>query len=205
MLGEAMAALAHAKMGNAEQAAAAANQAMTRATAAGDVQPDLLVDVSQALFVTGAVAAGEKVLLRAISLGEGDERFGKYMNRVMATFQETAGVADNLREDVKQRFIQINNEGVRLGKAGDFDQAIGLFREAAAQLPSLQMFANAAKAILAKLNRDGWNDELAAEAMEYLKRGKRKAAGDARIVSAIAAFGQVATKFGIRQSESAWD
>ena len=55
------------------------------------------------------------------------------------------------------------------------------------------------------LNRDGWNDELAAEAMEYLKRGKSKAPTDARILSAIAAFGQVATKFGIRQSDTAWD
>lgn len=205
MLGEAMAALAHAKMGNAEQATLAANQAKKRAAAGGDMQPDLLVDVSQALFVAGDAAGGEQILLRAISLGEGDERFGKYMNRVMATFQETAGVADNLSEDLRQRFIQINNEGVRLGKAGDFDQAIGLFREAAAQLPSLQMFANAAKAILAKLNRDGWNDELAAEAIEYLKRGKSKAPTDARILSAIAAFGQVATKFGIRQSDTAWD
>lgn len=198
MIGEAMSALAHARLGNSEQAKAAAEQAAKRALAGGDIQADLLVDVSQALFVTGAVDVGERVLKRAIALGEGDERFGGYMNRVMAAFKETANVADDLREDVRQRLIHINNEGVRLGKAGDLDQAITLFREATTHLPSIQMYANAAKAILAKLNRDGWNEELATEATDYLKRGRRQAAGDARIEAAVAAFGQVAHKYGIR-------
>jgi len=199
MVGNALAALAHTRLGNGAEATAAARQAIAAADQAGDeAAATLLVDVSQALIVAGHQQAGEAVLRRAIAIGEGDERFGKYMNRVMASFAATAGVADSLREDVRQRLIHINNEGVRLGQAGRLDEAIGLFREAAAQMPSVQMYANAAKAILGKLNRDGWDETLAGEARGYLQRARRQAATDQRVDAAIAAYGQVAGKFGIR-------
>lgn len=199
MVGSALAALAHARLGNDKEAAAAAQQAIQASDQVGhEAGAHLLVDVSQALIVSGQQAAGEAVLRRAIAIAEGDERFGKYMNRVMASFAATAGVADSLREDVRQRLIHINNEGVRLGQAGRLNEAIGLFREAAAQMPSVQMYANAAKAILAKLNRDGWDETLAGEARGYLQRARRQAAADPRVDAAIAAYGQVAGKFGIR-------
>jgi tetratricopeptide (TPR) repeat protein len=199
MVGCALAALTHSRMGNAAEADAAAELAIEASSRAGhEVQASVLVDVSQALIVSGRVAAGESVLRRAIALGEGDERFGKYMNRVMASFEATAGVADNLREDVRQRLVHINNEGVRLGQAGHLDEAIKLFREAMAQMPSVQMFANAAKAILAKLNRDGWDEPMAEEARGYLQQAKRQAVADARVDAAIAAYAQVAVKYGIK-------
>jgi tetratricopeptide (TPR) repeat protein len=206
MTGHAMAALAHARMGNAHQAAESAQRAMTGAEEAGHhVQPQQLVDVAQALLLSGAVAPAEALLRKAIAQSDGDERFGLYMSKVLGSFKETAGVADTLRTDVRQRMIQINNEGVRLGNAGDLEAAIRLFREAASQMPSVQMLANAAKAILAKMSRDGWDVDMAAEARAYIEKGLRQAADDGRIKTAIAGYEQVMTKFGVRQQDLSWN
>jgi DNA-binding response OmpR family regulator len=206
IVGPALAAVAHGKLGNAEAAKAAAGEALKRAEQLGhDLPPGLLVDVSQALYVVGDASGGEAILRRAIARGEDDERFSKYMNQVLGSLKETAGLAENLRDDVKKRFIEINNEGVKLGQAGHLDEAIEHFREAAAQLPSSLMYSNAAKAILAKLSRDGWSESLASEARDYLKRGRRQSPGDARIQAAIGMYAQVANRYGIREQESAWE
>jgi CheY-like chemotaxis protein len=206
MTGHAMEALAHARLGNAEEAGAAARRAMAGAEEAGhDVRPQQLVDVAQALFLSGAVAPGEAMLRKAIAQSDGDERFANYMSKVLGSFKETAGVSDSLCSDVKQRMIQINNEGVRLGKAGDLDAAIQLFREAASQMPSVQMLANAAKAILAKMSRDGWEEEMAVEARSYIEKGMRQSENDGRIQTAIAGYEQVMSKFGIRQQDLPWN
>ncbi len=193
---DAMTALAHAKLGNAEQSLQAAKRALSRIDTES-TSTGMLLDVSQALLVAGEREAGEKLLQKAMSLGEGDSRFNQYMQRTLASFQETADVAERVGEDMRQRLIQINNEGVRLGQEGHFDQAIEHFREAVAKLPSVQMFANAAKAILAKLNRDGWDRQLASEARSYLQRGLGLSADDPRIKSALAAFVQIGAKFGV--------
>jgi hypothetical protein len=100
--------------------------------------------------------------------------------------------------------IQVNNEGVRLGNSGDLDAAIRLFREAVSQMPSLQMLANAAKAILAKMSRDGWDVDLAAEARDYIGKGWSQSAADNRIKGAIAGYEQVMSKFGVRLHDLPW-
>jgi len=144
------------------------------------------------------------LLRKAIARSDGDERFAAYMDKTLAGFKETSGISEALHSDVRQRMIQINNEGVRLGSAGDLDAAIRLFREAVLQMPSLQMLANAAKAILAKMNRDGWDADLASEARTYIEKGMRQSKFDARIQTAISGYEQVMAKFGIRSRDLPW-
>ena len=205
MTGHALAALAHCRLGQDAEAEAAAGRAAAGAEAVGhDADPRQLVDVAQALIVSGAGERGQALLRRAIAQSEGDERFAGYMDKTLSAFKETAGIAASLHDDVRQRMIEINNEGVRLGRAGDLEGAIRLFREAASQMPSVQMLANAAKAILAKMHRDGWDVELATEARGYIGKGLKQSASDKRIVSATAAYEQVMAKFGIRQHDLPW-
>lgn len=198
MIGHAMTALAHAKLGNSEQAAAAARSAMAEAHAGDELQAHLLVDVAQSLLITGNQDAGVTLLRRAIAVGEGDDHFDKYMHRVLAGFDGAASVVRGLQEDVRQQMIRVNNEGVRLGQAGHLNEAIALFRETIERMPSLQMYANAAKAILAKLNRDGWDDTLAEEARGYMHRAARQSPLDSRLTVALDGYRQVAAKYGIR-------
>ncbi len=200
--GNAMAALAHVRLGNQAEAAKSAALALEGAQAAGDaVAAHLLVDVAQAAMVTGQGEKGQALLRRAIAHSDGDSRFSQYVDRVMATFQETAGAADDMHEDVRQHLVHINNEGVRLGMAGQLDEAIRLFRETVTQMPSTQMLANAGKAILAKLNRDGWDAGLAAEAKGYLDRAAARSPDDAKVREALGAYRTVAGKYGVRQTE----
>ena len=205
MTGHALAALAHCQLGRDAEAEAAAGRAAAGAEAIGhDADPRQLVDVAQALIVSGAGERGHALLRRAIAQSEGDDRFASYMDKTLGAFKETAGIAASLHDDVRQRMIQVNNEAVRLGRAGDLEGAIRLFREAASQMPSVQMLANAAKAILAKMHRDGWDVELAAEARGYIGKGLKQGTGDKRIESATAAYEQVMAKFGIRQHDLPW-
>jgi hypothetical protein len=154
--------------------------------------------------LSGATSSGEALLRKAIAQSEGDERFASYMDKVLGSFKETTGIAKALHSDVRQSMIQINNEGVRLGGTGDLDGAIRLFREAAMQMPSVQMLANAAKAMLAKMNRDGWDTDLAAEAVSFIEKGMRQAENDARIQTAIAGYERVMAKFGIKHRDLPW-
>jgi DNA-binding response OmpR family regulator len=205
MTGHALAALAYFNLGNKEAASEAAQRASESATTAGhDAVPECLVDVAQALILSGATSSGEALLRKAIAQSEGDERFASYMDKVLGSFKETTGIANALHSDVRQRMIQINNEGVRLGGTGDLDGAIRLFREAAMQMPSVQMLANAAKAMLAKMNRDGWDTDLAAEAVSFIEKGMRQAKDDARIQTAIAGYERVMAKFGIKHRDLPW-
>lgn len=205
MTGHAIAALAHARLGNDTEADASARKALDSVSAAGhDADPRQLVDVAQALIVSGAGEPGQALLRKAIARSEGDERFAAYMDKTLGAFKETSGIATSMHDDVRQRMIQVNNEGVRLGNAGDLDGAIRLFREAASQMPSVQMLANAAKAILAKMHRDGWDVDLAAEAADYIGKGMKQSATDKRVLGAISGYEQVMAKFGIRKHDLPW-
>lgn len=205
MTGHAMEALAHASLGQEQQAREAARRAAEAAAYAGhETSAHALVDVAQALIMSGSREPGEALLRKAIAKSEGDDRFGAYMDKTLSAFKETRGMADALHNDVRQRMVQINNEGVRLGKAGDLEGAIRLFREAAAQMPSVQMLANAAKAIMAKMNQSGWEPELAEECKDYIARGMRQAKDDSRIASAISIYERVMAKFGVRSRDLPW-
>ena len=203
--GHAVEALAHTTLGDVKRAAESAKKAaQSVAKVEHDVSTHAMVDAAQALILCGERDAGEAMLRKAIARSDGDQRFADYMAKTLGSFKETAGLADALHSDVRARMVRVNNEGVRLGNSGDLDGAIALFREAAAQLPSMQMLANATKAILAKMNRDGWDVDLAEECKGYIERGRKQSKNDERILTAISIYERVMVKFGVRSRDLPW-
>jgi hypothetical protein len=82
-------------------------------------------------------------------------------------------------------------------RSGDLAGAVELLIQAVEQVPNLQFLVNAAKAIFALMVQKGWNEELAARAVDYLQRAQRKDRKSAKVASAREMYVTVAKKYGI--------
>ena len=81
--------------------------------------------------------------------------------------------------------------------AGVHDLAVQLLIQAVEQVPNLQFLVNAAKAIFALMDKKGWDEPLAARAVDYLQRAQRKDRKSAKVASARELYVTVAKKYGI--------
>lgn len=82
-------------------------------------------------------------------------------------------------------------------RSGDLEGAVQLLIQAVEQVPNLQFLVNAAKAIYALMDKNGWDAELAARALDYLQRAQRKDRKSAKVASARELYVTVAKKYGI--------
>ena len=111
------------------------------------------------------------------------------------TGQHDAGKA--LLDQVGKEIVELNNKGVLAARSGDLEGAVQLLIQAVEQVPNLQFLVNAAKAIFALMDKKGWDEPLAARAVDYLQRAQRKDRKSAKVASARELYVTVAKKYGI--------
>ncbi len=86
--------------------------------------------------------------------------------------QEEKG--QQLIKEVAQDIVSLNNDAVQLARAGELAAAAKHFIKAVADMPANTLvLANAVNALLAYINRDGWQDTYMSQAREYLERIQR--------------------------------
>lgn len=79
--------------------------------------------------------------------------------------------AQQLIAQVTQDIVSLNNEAVRMAQAGELGAAAEHFIKAVADMPAnVLVLINAANALLACVNRDGWHETYMRQAWEYLTR-----------------------------------
>jgi tetratricopeptide (TPR) repeat protein len=146
-------AVAQHKAGNSEKAAEALARAMK-----GDVSklPEAAaMAVAKACLTTGQQDKAEQILKSVVQSNPDSKAV---QARVTAVMRENGaeGRAEHLVAESVREIIQLNNEAVKRGKAGDLSAAAAMLTEAAHRLPNnLQIVANAAYALLADVFTNG--------------------------------------------------
>jgi CheY-like chemotaxis protein len=160
------------------------------------VSQRLSVDLAHACYATGNPQAGEKIMRQVAAENHEDPQLLEHITSVFEkTGQPDAGRA--LLEQVSQRIIELNNQGVLAARNGDLEGSVQLLIQAAEQVPNLQFLVNAAKAIFSLIDQKGWNAELAARGHDYLMRAQRKDRRNPKVASARELYAVVAKKYGV--------
>ena len=79
----------------------------------------------------------------------------------------------------------------------DREVSLGKLLEAANRIPSLQFLLNASNAVFTQLDQKGWNEDLAAQALQCLNKAQAKEALNPKVVAARELYRRTARKYGI--------
>jgi CheY-like chemotaxis protein len=160
------------------------------------VSQRLAVDLAHACYATGKEGEATKIMRQVAAENHEDTHL---ISQITSVFEKTgqpdAGKA--LLDQVGKEIVELNNKGVMAARSGDLEGAVQLLIQAAEQVPNLQFLVNAAKAIYALMDKKGWDNELAARALDYMQRAQRKDRKSAKVASARELYVTVARKYGI--------
>nr|MBP6189987.1 tetratricopeptide repeat protein [Azonexus sp.] len=160
------------------------------------VSQRLAVDLAHACYATGKEGEATKIMRQVAAENHEDKNLIEHITGVFAkTGQHDAGKA--LLDQVGKEIVELNNKGVLAARSGDLEGAVQLLIQAVEQVPNLQFLVNAAKAIFALMDKKGWDEPLAARAVDYLQRAQRKDRKSAKVASARELYVTVAKKYGI--------
>ncbi len=160
------------------------------------VSQRLAVDLAHACYATGKEGEATKIMRQVAAENHEDKNLIEHITGVFAkTGQHDAGKA--LLDQVGKEIVELNNKGVLAARSGDLEGAVQLLIQAVEQVPNLQFLVNAAKAIFALMDKKGWDEPLAARALDYLQRAQRKDRKSAKVASARELYVTVAKKYGI--------
>ena len=160
------------------------------------VSQRLAVDLAHACYATGKEGEATKIMRQVAAENHEDQNLIEHITSVFAkTGQPDAGKA--LLDQVGKEIVELNNRGVLAARSGDLEGAVQLLIQAVEQVPNLQFLVNAAKAIFALMDKKGWDEPLAARAVDYLQRAQRKDRKSAKVASARELYVTVAKKYGI--------
>jgi tetratricopeptide (TPR) repeat protein len=154
-------------------AAGAVQKALTAAKSfEGRIPPGVELDMAKALFLTGDAAKGTDMVRRIVqSNHEDQEMIGHVQKMFKDLHMESQG--EEIVSIAREEIISLNNEGVRLVRAGNLHQAITYFKKAAEKLPENKIInANAAQALILYMKKFGERERHLDSVKEYLERVK---------------------------------
>lgn len=167
-------------------------------TAEGDpVRPmstKIAVDLAQACLAAGDSEAAQSIMKKVAAENNENRNLISRIEGVYAkSGQEDVGRL--LLDEVNREIIELNNRGVLAARSGNLEESVRLLIDAAEAVPSVQFLVNAAKAICALIDRQGWRDDLAEQAQRYLQRARARDAKDWRVITGQESFLRIADKY----------
>ena len=189
--------------GEPAKAAAAAERALrlrenlpADADAMKSVSQRIEVDLAHACLASGHEEAAQAIMRKVAAENNDNQQMIAQIAGVYArTGREDAG--RELLDQVGREIVELNNRGVMAARSGDLEASVRLLIEAAENVASVQFLVNAAKAISALMDNNGWKEDLAERARDYLQRAKGKAPRDPRVLSGLDTLRRVAEKYGV--------
>lgn len=158
-------------IGDHARARSAANEAVRlKQSIGGAVDSALVMDMAKAMFQLGDKDAASELLKEVV---KNNHDSPAVIAKVQSLFEEAKqgdeGAA--LIQSSKQDVIDINNQGVLLGREGKLDEAIALLRQAAKDLPNSEtIMMNLCGLLLASIRKNGRSEALISEARNLLGR-----------------------------------
>ncbi len=163
--------MVYEKMGQQDKALEAMAQAQQlKGDLGGALGPDMAMEMAKALFRLGNKEAAA-ALLRDVVKNNHDS--AGISAQVQALF-ESEQLGDEGRALIhasRQEVININNQGVALGREGKLDEAIALLRQALQEMPGSEtVMMNLCGLLIVQLKKSGRSDERLAGIRELLHR-----------------------------------
>jgi Flp pilus assembly protein TadD len=123
--------------------------------------------LAKACLATGRQGEAETILKNVLQNRPDSAATHARVTEIMAAHGE-ADRAERLIGDSRREVVELNNEAVRKGMAGDYATAGQMLTEAAERLPgNLQIVANAAYALLLDVFANGVDENKLREAQRY--------------------------------------
>jgi FimV-like protein len=163
---------------------------------AAELPQSIAVDLAHACLATGEEDRARDILGKVAA--ENHENQGM-IARIQAVFAQTGHeeAGQRLLAEVGQEIVEINNRGALAERNGDHEASLQTLIGAAERIPSMQFLTEAAQAIFTRLDRTGWNEEMAERGMRYLQNAHAKDPLNPKLVSARETYLRVARKYGI--------
>ena len=162
---DAVEAVAQHQAGKPELAQKALDRAMKSGTES--LSEATALAVAKACLVHGRHDEAERMLKRVVQNNPGQAVLHASITQMMKTHGDPER-AEQLINVSNAEVIQLNNEAVRKGQAGDLAAAAAMLREAAERLPgNLQIVANAAYALFLDIHANGIDAAKLRDAQRY--------------------------------------
>jgi tetratricopeptide (TPR) repeat protein len=191
----------HKKTGNEEEAQASLDEALQwQERYKPAVSNQMKLNMANACFVNGREEVGNEIVGDLIKNNHEDKAVMKLAERMF----ESIGRGDagkRLIEASSKEIIRLNNQAVRKAQEGDLEGAIAMLKDAAVKLPGNgQIVLNAAHALLACVDKTGWNAEHMADAKRFLESAKAKDPSNPKLGKLSAYLQEVGKKYGSGKS-----
>jgi tetratricopeptide (TPR) repeat protein len=197
--GAVMDSLIYEKTGDHEMAQAELRKAMAFYETS-DTKPSgsVSVDIARACFRLGDEETGRKIVRDYIKNNHED----KQVHRQAEDMFRKIGLHDQgkaLIRDSSREVVTLNNQAVRMAQAGDLKGAVDLLMQAVAEYQENTVIVlNAAHAILAYMQQQGWDDELAKSAKQYLNTVKNRDPDNQKYLMLSDLYKDVALNYGLK-------
>jgi CheY-like chemotaxis protein len=138
------------------------------------------LDLVEASYALGNAAAGDELLKHVVRNSHENESTLAKVKDICAKTGNTSLLS--LIEDTRREVITTNNQGVNLAKQGKFNEAIGLFLNAARSMPeNITVNLNVAMSFIAAMQKNGPDERMRQQAEQYLAKAREIDPDNARL------------------------
>jgi CheY-like chemotaxis protein/Flp pilus assembly protein TadD len=156
----------------------------------------IAVDLAHACLATGNEERAQEIIRKVAAENNDNPQVIAHIEGMFVRSGRT-DTGRELLDQVSREIVEINNRGVLAARGGNLDESVRLLIEAAESVPSVQFLVNAAKAICALMDKEGWKDDLGERAGRYLEQAQAKNPRDPRVLSGREGYLRVAAKYGV--------
>ena len=186
------------KAGDTEAADKAFETAKTLYEETGVSSGRVSLDIANTCFLRGDDQLGEKIIQNLIKNNHDNKQILKQTEKM---FQQV-GMLEKGQEIIKnssREVVALNNRAVKLAQTGDVKGAVDMLMQAVEDFQASNfIILNAAHAILAYMQKEGWQEELYPSAKRYLNMIKERDPANKKYLMLSELLKEIAQSYGIK-------
>jgi tetratricopeptide (TPR) repeat protein len=156
----------------------------------------IAVDLVHACLTVDNDGKAQEILGKIVAENHQDHNVIARIQDIFAkTGKEEAG--KDLLAKVGQETVELNERGAQAAQSGDDKIPVQTLIEVAERVPSVRFLTDAARAIFRRLDREGWNKEMAERGLRYIRMVQDKDVLNPKLASVRELYFQAARKYGI--------
>lgn len=193
--------LVHTKSGRAAEAGRALDEAVRLRNVGARADEQSMLDLAGVCMANGRLEEGDAIVREvARNAHDSDALMAKARQLYEATGRGEAG--DQVLKEATAEVRRLNNEGVMLAHKSEYAAAVECMLAASREAPfNPRVIMNTAWVILKRIDQEGMDHDLFAEARHLIEEAGRQSPGHTRITGLRSHLKQVEGRFGIHGSK----